>query len=206
MRTYEYSNVVVHRRKGVPHWQVPQGLYFVTWRLFDAVPREDEFALRNLRNALELARERDPTGCAAIEIEREIFRLLERSLDRNHGAAFMRDPSIADLVYDAFEYGNGGDYELVTQSVMPNHVHVVFRLNGQLDEVIQRWKSYTAHAANKILGRHGSFWAEGYFDVLIRNSLHLERTVSYVRNNPLKAGLHDWRWVGFSPEMFAQLI
>ena len=81
---------------------------------------------------------------------------------------------------------------------MPNHVHVVIRTKSDetLDGICGSWKSYTAHEANRILGREGRFWEREYFDRLIRDERDLEDTVSYVLNNPSKAGLTDWPWVG----------
>ena len=113
---------------------------------------------------------------------------------------------IADLVQQVLERNDGKDYQLVTNAVMPTHVHVVFRLLGELDDVLQQWKSVTSHRANRMLKRTGAFWAEDYYDVLIRDSRQLERTVRYVRNNPSKAELMEWRWSKFWPETFAQCI
>jgi len=60
------------------------------------------------------------------------------------------------------------------------------------------WRSYTAHQANKILGRTGDFWMEEYFDRYIRDEKHLEAVINYIDNNPVKAGLVDenekWPW------------
>lgn len=44
---------------------------------------------------------------------------------------------------------------------MPTHVHVLaLQLEGwPLYEVVHSWKSFTAHAANALLGRTGPFWA-----------------------------------------------
>ena len=80
---------------------------------------------------------------------------------------------------------------------MPNHVHVVMRLlpGQQLAAVLHSWKSFSAKEANRILGLHGSLWSREYYDHLIRSAEELERIISYVRDNPLKAGLIDWKWV-----------
>jgi hypothetical protein len=54
------------------------------------------------------------------------------------------------------------------------------------------------HEANKILGRTGQFWMEDYFDRYIRDSKHFANAISYIENNPVKAGLcasaSDWRF------------
>ena len=60
------------------------------------------------------------------------------------------------------------------------------------------WKSYTSHAANKILQRSGDFWFREYFDRFIRDDRHFARAVNYIEENPVKAGLvrtrEAWRW------------
>ncbi len=83
---------------------------------------------------------------------------------------------------------------------MPNHAHVVVEaIDGHsLGEVVRGWKSFTARRANEKLGRVGPFWHADYFDRYMRNEGHLERTVEYVEQNPVKAGLvaaaSDWPW------------
>jgi putative DNA methylase len=59
-------------------------------------------------------------------------------------------------------------------------------------------KSYTAQKANKTLQAKGRFWFEDYFDRYIRNAKHFENAVSYIENNPVRAGLcespAEWRF------------
>lgn len=49
-----------------------------------------------------------------------------------------------------------------------------------------------------ILGRKGPFWRKDYFDRYMRNEEHYARTVEYVENNPVRAGLcatpPAWPW------------
>ena len=92
---------------------------------------------------------------------------------------------------------------------MPNHVHVVVqpfagRKNtggtpvprSELPDILHSWKSFTAKEANKLLGRQGDFWQEEYYDHLIRNEADFRHAVRYVLDNPIKAGLKNWKWVG----------
>ena len=64
--------------------------------------------------------------------------------------------------------------------------------------IIQRFKSFTSHEANKILQKSGRFWQVDYFDRYIRDYEHFEKTVNYIENNPVKAGLcekrRDWKY------------
>jgi REP element-mobilizing transposase RayT len=99
---------------------------------------------------------------------------------------------------------------------MPNHVHVVCQVppsnpreettslqnveheHVTLTEILQSVKKYTALKSNRLLARSGQFWHRESYDHVIRDSDELERTIWYIVNNPVKAGLvedwHDWQW------------
>ncbi|MBA3352213.1 MAG: hypothetical protein H0U23_07290 [Blastocatellia bacterium] len=47
-------------------------------------------------------------------------------------------------------------------------------------------KSYTAHEANKVLGRTGRFWQVEPFDRYIRNNRQYATVTRYIENNPVK--------------------
>ena len=126
----------------------------------------------------------------------------EHLLDRGSGACPLRIPAVADMVAQALEHFDNERYRLAAWCIMPNHVHVAAEITPDygLAEVIHSWKSFTAKAANKVLGASGPFWQREYFDRLVRNRSHLRRIVSYIVRNPEKARLGDWRWLRAYPE------
>jgi hypothetical protein len=67
-------------------------------------------------------------------------------------------------------------------------------------------KKYVARKANALLNRAGAFWQSENFDHWCRTSAEVERCVSYVKNNPFRAGLvrrpEDWPWVWVDRETF----
>ncbi len=73
---------------------------------------------------------------------------------------------------------------------MPNHVHVLVRPYETygLKAILQAWKSFTAHAINKHMGRRGPLWQKESFDHIVRSAAQLERSRQYIRANPEKAG------------------
>ena len=83
---------------------------------------------------------------------------------------------------------------------MPNHVHIVIKMIGDhsLSKVVWSWKSFTAKQANAVLQRSEVFWDVDYFDRYMRSEEHLSRTIEYVEQNPVKAGLCSapakWPW------------
>jgi REP element-mobilizing transposase RayT len=86
---------------------------------------------------------------------------------------------------------NGERYILAAWVVMPNHGHILLKpLPGfSLTSIMKGLKGNTANQANKFLGRKGRFWHPDYFDRYIRDETHFRKTVRYIENNPVKAGL-----------------
>ncbi|MGB2622861.1 MAG: transposase [Candidatus Acidiferrum sp.] len=81
---------------------------------------------------------------------------------------------------------------------MPNHVHVVFSPleSHTLEAILHSWKSFSAGQANRLLGRTGPFWQREYFDHLVRHESSLQKIIQYVKDNPKRANLRNWPWVG----------
>jgi REP element-mobilizing transposase RayT len=168
-----------HSRGYLPHFDSSETIQFVTFRLFDSLPRA----------VAEMLAEQ-PENLAKTD----------ESLDGGLGACWLKEPAIAALVENAMLHFDGERYRLLAWCVMPNHVHVVVAPTEghSLGAIIQAWKSFTAHRANAILGRSGPFWHKDYFDRFIRDEGHLARTMDYVESNPVKAGLavtsDSWPW------------
>jgi REP element-mobilizing transposase RayT len=171
-----------HERGYVPHYDVPNATQFVTFRLADSLPREVEARIE------------------AISDDRERRKTFEAELDRGHGACFFSRREIAGLVEAALRFFHEQRCELRAWCVMPNHIHVMFRVaEVPMSEIVGSWKSYTAREANRLLDRVGKpFWRPGYFDTCMRDADQETRTVRYVEQNPTKAKLvldpKEWLW------------
>lgn len=129
----------------------------------------------------------------------ERHRQLEAYLDKGRGICHLRDPRIAGLVDTAFQFYHRRYFDLRTWVIMPNHVHLLFRVDViPLGRIIKQLKQYTAREANKLLRRCGQFWAEDAWDTYMRDAAHELKTRKYIENNPVKAGLvktaKDWPW------------
>lgn len=168
-----------HSRGYLPHFDSPETIQFVTFRLADSLPRAvAEMLARRPVNLFEA----------------------DASLDAGLGACWLGDPAIADLVQDTILHFDGQRYCLLAWCIMPNHVHVVVEpgVGHSLGAIVHSWKSFSANQANRMLRRSGPFWHRDYFDRYIRDEGHLERTADYVENNPVKAELTanaiDWPW------------
>jgi putative transposase len=166
-----------HSRGYLPHFDSPETVQFVTFRLADSLPAAVVKALGHREGNVHH---------------------IERGLDAGFGACWLRKPEIASVVQDALLHFDGERYRLLAWCLMPNHVHIVI-LDGQpLTDIVRSWKSFTARRANTLLDRTGPFWHADYFDRYMRNEEHLAQTVEYVEQNPVKAGFvsaaDDWFW------------
>ncbi len=115
---------------------------------------------------------------------------LEDYLDRGLGECYLRDPRIATLMGTTLRHHHGTRFELLAWVVMPNHVHALIEV-GQtpLSKIIQNWKSISAVAANKLLGRSGDFWQLDYWDTFMREAEQTRKAIRYIENNPVKSKL-----------------
>ena len=173
-----------HENGYLPHRDEPGLVQFVTFRLADAFPEE-------LRTEWE--------GLLAIEEDRQRHLELEAYLDKGRGECHLRRADIAKLVEDSLRFRHSAQYDLRAWVIMPNHVHLLFQVwEVPMSQLIDAWKGYTAKAANKVLGRKGQFWQDGYWDTYMRDADHEARARRYIDNNPTKARLvassHEWPW------------
>jgi putative transposase len=124
----------------------------------------------------------------------------DRALDSGYGSCLLRETRCAALVEEALLQADAERYRLLAWCVMPNHVHVVAQqIEGfRLGDVVQAWKSTSAHEINHALDRKGRLWRREYFDRFMRDDDHLSNTIAYVENNPVAAQLvaapTEWRW------------
>lgn len=171
-------------------------MYFVTFRLAGSLPR---FLLEELRAKLRAELPTNSTSDA--RVKKFHAKEVENFLDVGHGPQHLARPEIAEAVTAALRAFDGVRYKLFAWCLMPNHVHVVFQPLGEweLASILHSWKSFTARRAQREFGIRGAFWHREYYDHLIRDGEQFSRAVKYVVENPARAGLEGWRWVGVAP-------
>jgi len=192
-----------HFRGKLPHLKKEGAVYFVTFRLADALPASE---VRRLKHERQVVLEKARAAKSPLTWHEEEQLLawycekVEALLDAGHGACWLRQPEMADLVADSLQFFAGQRYELRAWVVMPNHVHaVVWPMPGHtLSDILHSWKSFTSKAVNKLMGQTGIFWQKESFNHWIRDDAEQARMVTYVENNPVKARLcrapADWQW------------
>jgi REP element-mobilizing transposase RayT len=184
------ARIIAPRSRGrLPHWQVDNATYFVTFRLRDSLPRE---VARELFDERERLLRSCSTASERARIDIAFSVRLDRELDAGYGSCVLRDEN-ARIAADALHHFDGKRYNLHAWCVMPNHVHVLLYLasGAEMPGIIHSWKSYTAHA----IGR-GPIWQREYFDRVVRSPREFSDTRAYIHANPGRAGLRDWPWVG----------
>jgi REP element-mobilizing transposase RayT len=115
------------------------------------------------------------------------------------GPTWLLDDRVAQIVAEAILHGDSVRYRLHAWVIMPNNVHAVFDPLMELPAIMHWLKGRTARKANRMLGRSGmTFWQDESFDHWIRPGEEFDRTMRYVENNPVRAGLvekaSDWEW------------
>jgi len=180
-----------YTRGYLPHYDDPDKLQFITWRLADSLPAP---VLTRLHAELEaLNPERD-------DREIEYRKRIEVLLDRGYGECWLRRHQCAQAVVDALMEYEGQTHLFHSWVVMPNHVHVLVELTGSvpLGQLVEDWKAVSAKAINRHLNRTGPVWQEDFFDRFIRDQYHYDNTVRYITLNPVKGGLvknpGHYRW------------
>ena len=170
-----------HVPHALPHFDSPEVLQAITFRLADALPRG---VAKNLKDETLAARRRRVSA----------------ALDAGYGEYILRAPEFAEIVETALLHGLGIEYELFAWVVMPNHVHVLIApiAGNRLADIVQAWKSWSAKAINTRRGASGIVWQREYFDQFIRDEQHFAAALAYIEENPVKAGLaakpSDWRF------------
>ncbi|MFH0939289.1 MAG: transposase [Planctomycetota bacterium] len=180
--------------KHPPHFDGEAIMQFVTFRLANSMPEKELIAWKAELKVKQIT-------------DSMYHERIEAYLDQGRGACWLRDPEIARVVQDALLYFDGERYDLWGWVIMPNHVHTLFTqyAGHRLPDILHSWKSFTSKQALKVIFRRTScplksgrrdacppppiFWQDDYFDRFIRDENDFGRTLQYIANNPLSAGL-----------------
>jgi REP element-mobilizing transposase RayT len=179
-------------RRNLPHLYYNEGIYFVTFRLYNSIHPEElkKLRLERLNQNLHQAQ------------QKKIFKKYDALLDNpKNNIQYLKQLEILEICKSSIHYYDGKVYKLICYCIMPNHIHLVFELLNKernVGEIIGSIKKYSARRANKVLFHKGIFWQAESFDRLIRDNVELYFTIKYVLLNPVNAGLvENWKlWKG----------
>lgn len=188
-----------HTRGYLPHFEAGEIPQHITFHLADSLPKD---AILRLENEL--------TFQAGKERGLEKQERLNDWLDAGHGACLLRHPAFAEIAQNTLKSLHLQRYRLLAWVVMPNHVHVLFKpLAGwSVADTVGFWKKFSARKICEWQRSHGGepaspVWQREYWDRYMRDSVHVARTVDYIHQNPVQAGLRDatekWEWSSAFP-------
>jgi putative transposase len=188
-----------HSRDYLPHFDIPETIQHVTFHLADSLPQ-------TVLQQMELELKTIPDDKRDVERRKR----LEEYTDAGHGTCILRAPAIAAMAQNSLLSFDAERYHLISWVIMPNHVHVLFQpLPGySVSSIVASWKKFTARkicdelrTTDKADG--SPIWHRGYWDRYIRDSKHLAQAISYIHQNPVKAGLcatpERWPWSSAFP-------
>lgn len=117
------------RRRRLPHWDLPGATYFVTTCLNGSIPAQGLVDLARCRSRLSRLRPKESLSLADWRMQcwKKAFARCDDWLDRRSAVRHFSDPALAAIVVDACLYWAGRRYDLLAFSVMPSHLHWVFR-------------------------------------------------------------------------------
>ncbi|HMD97504.1 MAG TPA: hypothetical protein VKM93_09285 [Terriglobia bacterium] len=125
-----FGDVTVRDRGRLPHWEAEGATYFLTFRLGDSLPQSVLDSFRFERNDILLTAKqqgREPSATEQKRLDELFSERIETYLDSGCGACHLAKPEIADMVAGALQFFDGQRYRQFAWTVMPNHVHSVFK-------------------------------------------------------------------------------
>ena len=120
-------------------------------------------------------------------------------------AAKVRKPIFSNqAVHQALldGWGKADFWQVGFYLIMPDHLHFFCRPNTFPPRPLRPWIKYWKRLVSQsgVLPKASGIWMEDCWDTQIRNGNHYSQKWSYVRENPVRAGLvknpDDWPWQG----------
>jgi len=144
---FDPTETVAFLSGNLPHWRQAGAIYFVTFRLADALPQTLLKEWLDDRDAWHKANPEPHTFEQKRDYCERFPAHFHTWLDQGFGSCLLADPPCSRIVEEVLRHFDGVRYRLGEHMVMPNHVHVLVTPfgNHQLSEVLHTWKSFSAH-------------------------------------------------------------
>lgn len=129
-----------------------------------------------------------------VQDERPVF-LITMCAREREDRPFLSEGIALRLIEAAKFYHERGRWWVYVLVVMPDHLHLVASFDGEMKQVVNDWRRWTA-------GHLGVAWQKDFFDHRIRHDESLREKIDYVLMNPVRAGwVEDWQewkfwWMG----------
>ena len=109
------SDVRIRNRGCLPHWEISNGIYFITYRLADSLPPQ---AIEQIK--LDLMKNQNDLSENQKRISILYHHRIEKYLDSSHGECHLANQQIAELTANAIRYFDGERYQIFAWCIMPN--------------------------------------------------------------------------------------
>jgi putative transposase len=179
---------------------------FITFRLADSLPKEIVLKVK-LEREQEIKSAKSQPEAERNEVARQHFIRYDDWLDScAFGPRWMEDEKILKM--------DNNRYKLIAYCIMSNHLHMLIEpcvlkhadhkgksARYPVAEALRLLKGSTGRECNMAIERSGHFWHHESYDHFVRDENELTRTIQYILNNPVKAGLaKGWKFTYINPE------
>jgi len=158
--------------KKLPHISNYGYYQFVTFRTEDSI---DEYLTKMINTTIENSKKQYK---------------IDRYLDNSINGRYLNN-TILNISKEYIIQQDKKLFDLVCFSIMPNHIHILFKETIKLNEAIRKLKGGLSFIINKSLNKKGRFWAKDYYDKSIRDKKHFDIVYRYIKNNAIKVNLGD---------------
>ena len=195
------SSEITTTRRHLPHWKTDGSIYWITFRLADAIPQDKLRAWQEERG-LWLKRHPKPWSEAVWnDYDQRFGAQMQAWLDAGMGSRALARPNARDVVTNSLLRFDGERLRLHAAVIMPTHVHLLLEPLGghDLSRILKGIKGTSAREINKLLGTTGTFWLAESYDHIVRSEKQYRRLIRYIADNPVKAGLREdeyWHYQG----------
>ena len=124
------SNVLFHRRN-LPHLHPSEGIFFVTYRLIDSMPKE---VIEKLNNEYKDKME----GVLIQPNKNSYFVAFDEYMDKyKSDKNYLSIPEIAEINKSAIHHFDNKHYTLICYCIMSTHIHLVIKLTDGAPDLSQ---------------------------------------------------------------------
>lgn len=103
-------------------------------------------------------------------------------------------PDTAQTVINSIYFLRAKGYlKLHAFVIMPDHLHLIISIpsNKKLPQIMHSLKSFSSKQINKLTGRTGKVWQDGYYAYGIRGPKDMKVKIRYLLENPIRKGLTE---------------
>ena len=123
------SKTINFFRGKLPHWEVENGLYFITIHLKGALPKGIKERIYSKYSEIE--------STDYLDHQRAIFKEMEYWLDNMTINQYLNEPQVAAMIEESIQYRHDkGEWDMKSYVIMPNHIHIFCSLNGKRFQIL----------------------------------------------------------------------